>query len=121
MTTISSLMKPGSFCIIALPNSDSYDSGNYGQFWAAWDVPRHLWHFDPSTFSLFCEKSGLTLAGIKSLPLDVFYISQLSEKYKGSEFPFLKGMFRASVFTFGTLFNLKKSSSIVYILTKPEV
>jgi len=116
---ISRLMKPRSFCIIALPNSNSYDANNYGKYWAAWDVPRHLWHFDPSTFSLFCEKSGLTLAGLKSLPLDVFYISQLSEKYKGSVFPFLKGMLRASIFTIRTFFNMKKSSSIVYILTKP--
>jgi SAM-dependent methyltransferase len=120
ITEIRRLMKPGSFCIIALPNSNSYDAKNYGKYWAAWDVPRHLWHFDPSTFSLFCEKSGLTLAGIRSLPLDVFYISQLSEKYKGSAIPFLRGMLRAAIFTIGTFFNRKRSSSIVYILRKPS-
>ena len=54
------LLKPDGVCIIALPNSSSYDAKNYGKFWAAYDVPRHLWHFNPSTFSRFAEKTGFT-------------------------------------------------------------
>ncbi len=39
------LLKPGAVCMVALPNCSSYDANHYKQFWAAWDVPRHLWHF----------------------------------------------------------------------------
>ena len=113
------LLKPGAFCFIALPNSNSYDAKAYGSFWAAWDVPRHLWHFNTDTFRLFSEKSGFTLESLRILPLDVFYISLMSEKYKGSVFPFFKGIFKASGFAFLSAFNRKRSSSVIYILRKP--
>jgi 2-polyprenyl-3-methyl-5-hydroxy-6-metoxy-1,4-benzoquinol methylase len=112
------LLRPGASCVIALPNSSSYDAEYYERFWAAWDVPRHLWHFNPSTFSLFSEKAGFRLKRIRVLPLDVFYISFLSEKYKGSALPFLKGMFRGGKFAFLSAFNNIRSSSVIYILQK---
>jgi SAM-dependent methyltransferase len=112
------LLKPGAICVIALPNCSSYDAKHYNRFWAAWDVPRHLWHFNPVTFQLFSEKSGFFLEDIKILPLDVFYISLLSEKYKGSSLPFLKGISRAIWFAFLSAFNKSKSSSVIYILRK---
>jgi SAM-dependent methyltransferase len=115
---IYQLLKPGAFCIVALPNCSSYDAKHYKQFWAAWDVPRHLWHFQPSTFRIFSEKSGFNLENLKILPLDVFYISLLSERYKGSSLAFFNAMSKAFIFTLRSLFNRNRSSSIVYILQK---
>jgi SAM-dependent methyltransferase len=83
------LLKPAGICVIALPNSRSYDAEHYREFWAAYDVPRHLWHFNPDTFRLFSIKTGFRLETIENLPLDVFYISTLSEKYKGSVLSFI--------------------------------
>ncbi len=120
VSEIIRLLKPGASCIVALPNCRSYDAEYYRQFWAAWDVPRHLWHFSPGTFRLFFEKSGLDLKEQKNLPLDVFYISQLSEKYKGSPLPFLRGISKAFIFAFLSVFHPVRSSSIVYILRKPQ-
>jgi 2-polyprenyl-3-methyl-5-hydroxy-6-metoxy-1,4-benzoquinol methylase len=120
ISEINRVLKPGSVCIIALPNSSSYDSKYYKAYWAAWDVPRHLWHFNPSTFKMFSEKAGFKDEKIRILPLDVFYISQLSEKYKGSSFPFIQGILKATVFAILTLFNKKRASSIIYTLRKPE-
>jgi 2-polyprenyl-3-methyl-5-hydroxy-6-metoxy-1,4-benzoquinol methylase len=119
ISEILRLLKPGAVCVIALPNSGSFDARHYGQFWAAWDVPRHLWHFNPATFRNFSEKSGLILENLKILPLDVFYISQLSEKYKGSLLPFVRGIFKATIFAFLSSFDKSKSSSVIYILRKP--
>jgi 2-polyprenyl-3-methyl-5-hydroxy-6-metoxy-1,4-benzoquinol methylase len=119
ISEIYRLLKPGSICIIALPNCSSYDAKYYNHFWAAWDVPRHLWHFNPDTFRLFSEKSGFLLEDFRILPLDVFYISQLSEKYKGSLVPFLKGVSKAIVFAFLSILNKGRSSSVIYILRKP--
>jgi SAM-dependent methyltransferase len=113
------LLKPGAVCVVALPNCSSYDAKYYKQFWAAWDVPRHLWHFQPSTFRIFSKKTGFNLENLKNLPLDVFYISLLSERYKGSSLAFLKAMSKALVFALRSVFNRERSSSIIYILRKP--
>jgi 2-polyprenyl-3-methyl-5-hydroxy-6-metoxy-1,4-benzoquinol methylase len=113
---IKRLLKPDGICIAALPNSDSSDANYYGRFWAAYDVPRHLWHFNPETFRLFAEKSGFHITGTKSLPLDVFYISILSEKNKGSKIHFLSGITKGSLFAFRALFDKRKSSSLIYFL-----
>jgi ubiquinone/menaquinone biosynthesis C-methylase UbiE len=119
ISEIKRVLKPGSACIIALPNCGSYDAIYYKEHWAAWDVPRHLWHFDPSTFRIFAEKAGFIFEKIRTLPLDVFYISQMSEKYKGSSSGFIKGISKAMFFSLQTLFSRKRSSSVIYILRKP--
>jgi len=119
ISEIYRLLKPGAFCFIALPNCSSYDAKSYESFWAAWDVPRHLWHFNPDTFRLFSEHYGFTLESLRILPLDVFYISLMSEKYKDSILPFFKGIAKATGFAFFSFFNRKRSSSVIYILRKP--
>lgn len=118
MKEISRLLKPGGRCIIALPNRSSYDASFYGRFWAAWDVPRHLWHFSPATFRKYCEKSMFELINIRPLPLDVFYVSMLSEKYRGAKLHFIKGMIVGNWFWIKSLFNKERSSSLIYILRK---
>lgn len=115
---ISRMLKAGGTCITALPNCNSFDAGHYRKFWAAWDVPRHLWHFSPYTFQIFARKSGFELIKVRSLPLDVFYISILSEKYRGSRLHFLTGAIMGKWFWFRSMFDLKRSSSLVYILRK---
>lgn len=115
---IKRLLKPGGYCIIALPNCNSYDSRHYKEFWAAYDVPRHLWHFTPFSFKVFTGKTGFDLTCIRNLPLDVFYISSISEKYKGSFAAFITGMLKGSYFAFLSLFNKKRSSSLIYFLKK---
>lgn len=115
---IRRLLKPGGICIAALPNCSSLDAQHYGEDWAAWDVPRHLWHFTPDTFRIFAEKEDFTVTEIKPLPLDVFYISVLSEKNRRSGMPFIKGMIKGSVFAFRTLSGLHRSSSLIYFLKR---
>jgi SAM-dependent methyltransferase len=117
---ISRLLKRDGICLIALPNSNSYDAEYYGSSWAALDVPRHLWHFNPDTFRLFSVKAGFIIENIRTLPLDVFYISALSEKYIRSGLSFIKGMAKAVRFSFLAAFNKERSSSVIYILRKSE-
>lgn len=120
ISDVLTLLKPGGFCLVALPNSNSFDAVHYGKFWAAFDVPRHLWHFDPYSFSRFSIKNGLSIERLFILPFDVFYISSLSEKYKGSRWSFFRGLARGTLYAFLTLFNRKRSSSVIYILRKPS-
>lgn len=115
---INRLLKPGGICIVAIPNCSSYDALYYGAHWAAYDVPRHLWHFNPDTFKMFSEKAGLYITSIRNLPLDVYYISALSEKYKGTKTQLISCILKGGYFSFLTLFNKHKSSSLIYFLRK---
>jgi SAM-dependent methyltransferase len=118
LSDLVSLLKPGGICLIALPNSSSFDAGYYGRFWAAFDVPRHLWHFDPDTFNLFSVKLGMKSEQRLVLPFDVFYISVLSEKYRGSLLPIIKGICMGTWFSLQSVFSRKGCSSLVYVLRK---
>lgn len=115
---IKRLLKQEGVCILALPNSDSRDARYFREFWGAWDVPRHLWHFNPETFSAFSEKSGFILKDTRSLPLDVFYISTLSEKYRSSGLYFISGIIKGMWFSLLSAFKKERRSSMIYVLSK---
>lgn len=68
--------------VIAVPNAASWDARKYGPFWAAYDVPRHLYHFSPASLETLLAKHGFSVARKKGMIFDAFYISMLSEKYK---------------------------------------
>jgi 2-polyprenyl-3-methyl-5-hydroxy-6-metoxy-1,4-benzoquinol methylase len=68
--------------LIAVPNHESLDAKIYQEFWAAYDVPRHLYHFSQSTMQKLLKKHGLKINLIQPMKLDSFYVSLLSEKYR---------------------------------------
>ena len=90
---ISRIAKPGATIIVAVPNFKSYDANFYKQYWAAYDVPRHLWHFSKTSIKNLFEDKNFSL--VKTLPMyfDSFYVSMLSEKYKNGKMNFLKSFF----------------------------
>lgn len=79
---------------IALPNFKSWDALHYGAFWAAWDVPRHLWHFSPQGISTLMDQLGFEKIEQKGMPLDALYVSYLSEKHQGKSLPLLRGILK---------------------------
>jgi len=79
---ISNLLKPTGTLIIAVPNHNSDDAKQYREYWAGYDVPRHLWHFGKKEMVLFLQNHGFRLFKIKPMKLDAYYVSLLSEKYK---------------------------------------
>ena len=82
MERISNLLKPTGTLIIAVPNCDSWDAIHYQEFWAAYDLPRHLYHFTPDTLRRLTDKHGFKIQKILPLNFDAYYVSLLSEKYK---------------------------------------
>jgi 2-polyprenyl-3-methyl-5-hydroxy-6-metoxy-1,4-benzoquinol methylase len=78
---LSNLKKSG-YLVIAVPNNQSWDALHYKQNWAAWDVPRHLYHFDQTSIEKFAEIFELEIMDIKPMLFDSFYVSMLSEKYQ---------------------------------------
>jgi 2-polyprenyl-3-methyl-5-hydroxy-6-metoxy-1,4-benzoquinol methylase len=111
-------LEPGGSLVIALPNCSALDARYYKEFWAGYDVPRHLWHFTPSTLKILAEKHGLEIKMMKRLMLDPFYNSMLSEKYKGNRVFMILGIAIGKLAYIESLFNIKKSSSVVYFLKK---
>ncbi len=114
---IKEYLAPGGALVIALPNCNSLDARFYKEHWAGYDVPRHLWHFTPSTMKKLAEKHGLQILKLKRLPLDPFYNSMLSEKYKRNRLYMFAGLIIGKLAYLESLFSLKRSSSLVYFLT----
>lgn len=79
-TLVARLEKNGTM-FIAVPNHQSLDAKHYGVNWAAYDVPRHLWHFTQQSMAQFLKKHGMKITTIIPMKLDAFYVSLLSEKY----------------------------------------
>ena len=102
---------------IAIPNINSYDNIYYKNYWAGYDVPRHLFHFNPSSFEKLANFVDLKIINKKPLWFDSIYISILSEKYKKNKFSFISGFIRGFV---SNLYAIKtgQHSSIIYILRK---
>ena len=76
-------LRPGGQLLIAVPNPDSLDARHYRQHWAAYDVPRHLYHFVPATVRRLLAPHGLRLTQTLPLVLDAYYVSMLSERLRG--------------------------------------
>jgi 2-polyprenyl-3-methyl-5-hydroxy-6-metoxy-1,4-benzoquinol methylase len=109
------LLKPSGTIIIAVPNFKSYDAKHYAAFWAAYDVPRHLWHFSKTAIEKLFDKQNMNLENVKPLWFDSFYVSLLSEKHKTGKMNFV------SVFLIGLVSNVSglfknEFSSHIYVL-----
>ncbi len=79
---VKRILSPDGTFVVALPNCSSADADFYKQYWAAYDVPRHIWHFTPADVKRFFESKGFILKKVLPMPLDAYYICMLSEKYK---------------------------------------
>lgn len=104
------------YLIIALPNISAYDASFYKEHWAAYDVPRHLYHFSQTSLKQLAKEAELSLIDVKPMKLDSYYISLLSEKYLGNKLRYF------NAFINGMISNLKAAkngeySSLIYILT----
>ncbi|MDY7394684.1 class I SAM-dependent methyltransferase [Aureibaculum sp. 2210JD6-5] len=108
VSNLKSLLKPNGTLIIAVPNFKSYDANYYKEFWAAYDVPRHLWHFSKKSISELFAQEKMKVEKVLPMKFDSFYVSLLSEKYKFGK----SNMLRA--FWIGLKSNLKAKSSKEY-------
>lgn len=112
------LLKERGVLIVAVPNPTSYDAKKYKEWWAAYDVPRHLWHFSPVAIQRLGIKHGFILEEQHPMPFDAFYVSMLTEKYKGSNFSFLKGMYTGFLTWLHSWLKKEQSSSLIYVFRK---
>jgi 2-polyprenyl-3-methyl-5-hydroxy-6-metoxy-1,4-benzoquinol methylase len=102
------LLKPNGTILIAVPNFNSYDAKHYGSYWAAYDVPRHLWHFSKTAIKLLFEKQDLHLQKVLPMKFDAFYVALLSEKYQKGKMNLI------NAFLVGLKSNFKGSRNLEY-------
>jgi len=118
------LLKHDGRLVIAVPNYTSFDASVYDEYWAAYDVPRHLYHFSPLSMKLLIDKDGMRIIEYRPMWFDSFYVSFLSSKYKNSRHDregktnWLTASWNGFVSNLGALFDKKKCSSVIYIISK---
>ena len=117
---LGELLAPKGALVVAVPNCASYDAKKYGADWAAYDVPRHLWHFTPATISRLAAKHGFVMTESHPMPFDAFYVSMLTEKHKGNSNSFLKGMAVGFAAWWSAQGNKDRSSSMIYVFRKKQ-
>jgi hypothetical protein len=112
------LLKDDGALVVAVPNPTGYDARHYGARWAAYDTPRHLWHFAPAVMAQLAARHGFEWMATHPMPFDTFYVSMLTEKYRGTKGYFWKGLcvgLRAWLSSWG---RKEQSSSLIYIFRK---
>lgn len=105
--------------VIAVPNHESYDADHYKNSWAAYDVPRHLYHFNQNAIKSLASQYGFTLKNVNPMYLDSYYVSMLSEKYTNGKNNFLKAFYTGLRSNFKASKN-KNYSSLIYIFSNED-
>ena len=114
---LSKMLEDNGTLCIAVPNFKSFDAKYYQKFWAAYDVPRHLWHFSKSSIQNLFGRHGLELVCVKPMWFDSFYVSLLSEEYKTGKKNWIKAFLIGFISNAKGIFT-KEFSSHIYILKK---
>jgi 2-polyprenyl-3-methyl-5-hydroxy-6-metoxy-1,4-benzoquinol methylase len=112
---LKNLLKSGGKLLIAVPNYASHDADVYKEFWAAYDVPRHLYHFSPASMKTLLKKHGMKVDQMKPMWYDSVYVSMLSEQYKTGHSNPIKGLATGAVSNLKALSDTGKCSSVIYI------
>ena len=113
-----SLLTPGGTLFIAVPNFKSKDAATYKEFWAGYDVPRHLFHFSQKSMTLLSAKSGFQIVQIVPMKYDSFYVSLLSEGYRDSGILRYVKAFINGIKSNSAAAKTTEYSSLIYVLKK---
>jgi SAM-dependent methyltransferase len=115
---LARLLKKEGRIFIAVPNYTSYDAAVYKSAWAAYDVPRHLYHFSPDAMETLLVKHGLQLQVTRPMLYDSFYISMLSEKYRNGKGNIVKAFFTGLISNIKAYVDKSRCSSLIYVIGK---
>ncbi|MDA9774338.1 class I SAM-dependent methyltransferase, partial [Saprospiraceae bacterium] len=118
VNSFKKLLMTNGHLIIAVPNYTASDAQFYSDKWAAYDVPRHLWHFNPVAMEKMVGDEGFVLVEKKTMPFDSFYVSLLSEKYKNGSTSLVGGFRRGFASFWKSQKNADKCSSVIYVFRK---
>ena len=115
---LKKLLKKGGRIFIAVPNYTSYDAQVYQGAWAAYDVPRHLYHFSPDAMEHLLTIHDMSLNVTQPMWYDSFYISMLSEKYKNGKGNIINAVIRGLLSNLKAFIDKSRCSSLIYVIGK---
>ena len=115
---LQTVLKDSGRMFIAVPNYTSTDADLYRLYWAAYDVPRHLYHFSPRSMEVLLQLNGWKVVAKRPMWFDAFYISLLSSKYKNGKASLPGAVVAGLRSNLKTLFSTDRCSSIIYIISK---
>ena len=118
LDTFYRLLKPYGTLLIAVPNYTSFDADVYGAHWAAYDVPRHLYHFSPHSIDILAEQHGMQVVAHKPMWFDSFYVSMLSERYKNGFNNFIGAFWNGCLSNWEASSNHSRCSSVIFVIRK---
>lgn len=85
-------LKPDGALVIAVPNPASADAQQYGADWAAYDVPRHLYHFTPNVLKALLAKHGFIFEAQLPMRFDAYYIAMMSTQHRNGKINYLESL-----------------------------
>jgi 2-polyprenyl-3-methyl-5-hydroxy-6-metoxy-1,4-benzoquinol methylase len=115
---LKTILKDNGKIFIAVPNYNSSDADAYKLYWAAYDIPRHLYHYTPKAMALLMQQHGLKIISMKPMWFDSYYISMLSSKYKNGKIKWPGAILNGIKSSLKTIHNKERSSSLIYVITK---
>lgn len=118
---IKRLLKPHGLVFVAVPNCNSYDAKIYKEYWAAYDVPRHLYHFTRESMKNLLSINNFELVKIKAMKFDAYYVSILSEKYKNGKPNYINAIWNGFMSNFKAGIYEKEYSSLIYIFKSIDI
>jgi SAM-dependent methyltransferase len=116
MDRLAALLAPEGKLFVAVPNYTSGDAETYGAFWAAWDVPRHLYHFSPAAMKKLVENHGLKIERYIPMWFDSYYVSLLSSRYSSGTTRMVSAMWHGLRSNMRAWSDSRKCSSVIYII-----
>lgn len=115
------IIKSKGTLLIAVPNYTSFDATYYEGFWAAYDVPRHLYHFSPESMKLLVAQYGFKVEKCLPMKFDSYYVSMLSEQYKNGKKNLIKSFLNGFQSNKKAQHNAEKYSSVIYVIKKQKI
>jgi 2-polyprenyl-3-methyl-5-hydroxy-6-metoxy-1,4-benzoquinol methylase len=115
---LKKLLKKNGKLIIAVPNCNSYDASFFKEYWAAYDVPRHFYHFSPDTMKTLLKVNKLKLSKIVPMKFDAYYVALLSNRYKFGRNKYTKSILTGYKSNSYARKNQNNYSSLIYIINK---
>jgi 2-polyprenyl-3-methyl-5-hydroxy-6-metoxy-1,4-benzoquinol methylase len=114
---LQKLLHPDGYLFIAVPNANSHDAKFYNRYWAAYDVPRHLYHFTIHTITRLFSKHDFSLVKTYPMKFDAYYVSMLSEKHIHPKSALFNGLLRGFASNRSARIN-GEYSSMIYVLKR---
>ncbi len=108
----------GGCLVIAVPNYTSVDARSYGEYWAAYDVPRHLYHFSPKSMEQLVHTKGFSTDSLHPMWYDSFYVSMLSEQYRNGTGNLPGAIWNGLRSNLAAMRDVRKCSSVIYVFRK---